>query len=177
MSANAGRFYSAWAGSLLVFGVLGSCVAGSEGPTGPGTPPTDPEPGLQADLLAGPIEVPDRVRVDSILEMTVGVRNRGTRAVDAGWVIRVMLSTDASIDSADIQVDQFAASRVLQPGAEDHYLRHKKLHGGIPTGSFYIGSILDVTRRVPEVNEGNNAQQFPATIVLTTDSPPAAVGD
>src|SRR5918993_1823574 len=69
-----------------LLGLLAGCVAGSEGPTDSGGP-SMPEPGLQADLAAGPIEVPDHIRVDSILEMTIGVRNGGTRIVDPGWVI------------------------------------------------------------------------------------------
>lgn len=176
MGARGGKSYLRRACSLLVSAVLGSCVAGSDGPTGPRTPP-DPEPGLEADLFAGPIEVPDHVQVDSILEMTISVRNGGTRVVDAGWVIRVMLSTDALIDSADIPVDHFAAPRVLQPGAEDQYLRHKKLRASTPTGPYYIGSILDVTGRVPESSETNNVLRSPAMIVLTAESPPAPDGD
>lgn len=176
MTTNAGRSYLRRACCLLGACVLGSCVAGSEGPHGPGTP-SDPEPSLIADLFAGPTEVPDQVAVDSILELTVVVRNGGTRVVDAGWVIRVMLSTDALIDSADIQVDHFGAPRVLQPGAEDRYLRHKKLRATTPTGSYYIGSILDVTRRVPEASESNNVQQSPARIILTAESPPATGDD
>ena len=174
--ATARRICPRVARGLLVSAVLSGCVAGSDGPSGPGTP-TDPVAGLKADLFAGPIEVPDRVRVDSILEMTVGVRNGGGRVVDAGWIVRVMLSTDALIDSADIQVDHFAAPRVLQPGAADRYLRHKKLRATTPTGAYYIGSILDVTGRVSETSESNNVQQSPAIIVLVAGSPPAPDGD
>lgn len=165
INARWGDFSSRWGRSLLLSGMMG-CVAGSEGPQGPGAP-SDPEPGLKADLFAGPIEVPDHIRVDSILEMTIGVRNGGGRVVEAGWVIRVMLSTDAVIDSADIQIDHFAAPRVLQPGAADQYLRHKKLRASTPTGPYYVGSILDVTGRVPEISESNNTLQSPATMLLT----------
>jgi hypothetical protein len=154
-------------GALLIPSLLWSCVAGSDGPQGPGNPPATPSPGLQADLFAGPILVPDHVRVDSILEMVVAVRNGGTRTVEAGWIVRVMLSADPIIDSADIQVDHFSAPRELPAGGEDQYLRHKKLRRTTPTGPYYIGSILDVTERVPESSETNNILRFPATIVLT----------
>ena len=164
-----------WTSGLLFAGVLG-CVAGSDGPQGPLTP-QDPGPGLRADLFAGSIEVPDHIRVDSILEMTVGVHNGGTRAVEAGWIIRVMLSTDALIDSADIQIDHFAAPRILQPGASDQYLRHKKLRATTPTGPYYVGSILDVTGAVAEVSEENNTLQFPASILLTPRASPPSGSD
>ncbi len=164
-------------GVLLSSSVLWGCVAGSEGPQGPGNPPANPPPGLRADLFAGPIMTPDHVRVDSILEMVVGVRNGGTRVADAGWIVRVMLSKDAVIDSADIQVDHFSAPRDLPPGGEDEYLRHKKLRASTPTGPYYIGSILDVTGRVPEASETNNVLQSPATIVLTAEAPPPPEGD
>jgi hypothetical protein len=151
---------------LVISGLLAGCVAGSEGPTGP-LRPEDPAPGVRADLSAGPIEVPEQIRVDSVLEMVIGVHNGGTRSVGPGWVVRVMLSTDAIIDSADIEVDHFSAPRDLAAGADDQYLRHKKLRGSTPVGPYFIGSILDVTRVVPEVNEGNNTLRFPATIFLT----------
>ena len=149
-----------------LLGLLAGCVAGSEGPTDSGSP-AGPEPGLQADLAAGPIEVPEHIRVDSILEMTIGVRNGGTRIVEAGWVIRVVLSTDARIDSADIEIDHFAAPRELPAGGEDQYLRHKKLRATTPTGRYFVGSILDITRRVPEASEANNTLQFPVSIILS----------
>lgn len=144
------------------------CVAGSEGPRGPGSPTDpDPSPSARADLFPGPIETPDHIRVDSILEMRVGVRNGGTADAGPGWVIRVVLSADPVIDSADIPVDHFTASRDLAAGGEDQYLRHKKLRASTPTGSYYIGSILDVTGVVPEVTERNNALVQPQTILLT----------
>lgn len=151
---------------LFLAGLLGSCVAGSEGPQGMGNP-TDPETGLTADLFAGPIQVPDHIRVDSILEMTVGVRNGGTRVVEAGWIIRVVLSEDRLIDSDDLHIDHFAAPRELLPGGEDRYLRHKKLRASTPAGPYYVGSILDVTGAVSESSEGNNTLQFPSAITLT----------
>jgi hypothetical protein len=117
------------------------------------------------------------VRVDSILEMVVAVRNGGTRMVEAGWIMRVMLSTDAVIDSADIPVDRFAAHRDLPPGGRDQYVRHKKLRASTPTGLYYIGSILDVTGRVPEASETNNVLRSPGTIVLTPRVPPSPEGN
>ena len=156
-----------WRRALLTSSLLLSCVAGGEGPQGPGDPVEAPEPGLRADLSAGPIVVPDQVPVDSILEMLVEVRNSGNRVVEAGWIVRVMLSTDPVIDSADIQVDHFSAPRELPPGGEDQYLRHKKLRATTPLGLYYIGSILDVTGRVPESSETNNILRFPARIALT----------
>ena len=162
--------------SLVGLAALMACVAGSEGPRGPGGP-TDPDPTGQAraDLFPGPIETPDHIRVDSILEMRVGVRNGGTASAGPGWVVRVFLSTDPIIDSADIQVDHFTAPRDLPAGGEDQYLRHKKLRASTPVGTYYIGSILDVTRVVPEVTEGNNALVQPSTILLTAR--PATPGD
>jgi hypothetical protein len=156
---------------MALVALSSSCVAGSEGPHGPGNPSDPEDPAVKGDLFAGPITVPEQVRVDSILEMTVGVRNRGSRVVEAGWVIRVVLSQDPTISSDDIQIDHFSAPRELLPGAEDQYLRHKKLRASTPTGSYYVGSILDITGRVSESSEANNTLQFPATIVLTPSVP------
>lgn len=156
-----------WRNAVLISGLVGACLGSGEGPQGPTGPPANLPPGLLADLLAGPILVPDHVRLDSILELVVAVRNRGSRVAAAGWVVRVMLSTDSVIDSADIQVDHFSAPRDLQPNSDDSYLRHKKLRGSTPPGPYYIGSILDVTERVPEASESNNVLRFPAKIILT----------
>lgn len=159
----------AWLWCTGLLAVVGGCVAGSEGPTDSGGP-AEPEPGLRADLFAGPIAVPDQIRIDSLLEMTIGVRNGGTGQAAPGWVVRVVLSRDQIIDSTDIEIDHFSAHRVLAPGAQDDYLRHKKLRRSTPLGHYYVGSILDVTGAVPEANEGNNTLQFPASIVLTSQS-------
>lgn len=166
-----------WRSALLLSSLLGACLGSGEGPEGRTGPPADLPPGLLADLLAGPVLVPDHVRLDSILELVVAVRNRGTRVAEAGWVVRVMLSADSVIDSADIQVDHFSAPRDLQPNSDDSYLRHKKLRGSTPPGLYYIGSILDVTERVPEASESNNILRFPATIVLTTREQPVPEGN
>jgi hypothetical protein len=151
--------------SLLV-----GCVAGSEGPTDLGGS-RDPEPGLRADLFAGPIDVPTEIRVDSILEMLIGVRNGGTGDAEPGWVVRVVLSRDAIIDSADIEIDHFSAPRALPAGARDEYLRHRKLRGSTPLGLYYVGSILDVTGKVSEASEGNNVLQSPTPMILTAKVP------
>ena len=164
-----------WIGGALLSALIG-CVAGSEGPNSAGGP-TDPEPGLTADLFAGPIDVPGQIRVDSILEMTIRVQNGGTRVADPGWIIRVFLSTDRLIDSADIQIDHFAAPRPLQPGSGDEYLRHKKLRASTPLGPYFVGSILDVTGAVPEASEGNNTLRFPASTVLIAKGGPPPPGD
>jgi CARDB len=155
---------------LGVLAVLGGCVAASEGPTETGGP-REVDPGLRADLFAGPIDVPGEIRVDSILEMLIGVRNGGTRQAEPGWVVRVVLSRDQVIDSADIEIDHFSAPRALAPGMQDDYLRHKKLRGSTPLGLYYVGSILDVTGKVAESSEANNALRFPTPIVLTAKVP------
>jgi len=182
-SPLAGRWRSRRLGSmpsttlrdLVLFAITSGCVAGSEGPRGPGTP-TDPDPQGQADLSAGPVETPTEIRVDAVLEMRVGVRNRGSGSAGPGWVVRVFLSQDPVIDSADIQVDHFAAPRELAPGTDDQYLRHKKLRASTPPGLYFIGSILDVTNVVPESAEGNNTLRTPGTITLIpkTSTPPGS---
>jgi hypothetical protein len=167
------RIEGGWCLGLLA--LLGGCVAGSEGPTDSGGP-RELDPGLRADLFAGPIAVPDEIPINSILEMVIGVRNGGTRQAEPGWVVRVVLSRDQIIDSADIEIDHFSAPRVLAPGAQDDYLRHKKLRASTPLGLYYVGSILDVTGAVREANEGNNTLQFPASMVLKSKSA-APTGD
>jgi hypothetical protein len=151
--------------TMVCVSLLAGCVAGSEGPRGPGTP-TDPDPETQADLFAGPIETPPEIQVNLVLEMRIGVRNRGSGSAGPGWMVRVLLSRDPVIDSTDIPVDRFVVTRELVAGGEDQYLRHKKLRASTPPGLYYIGSMLDVTRVVPESSEGNNTLLTPGTITL-----------
>jgi hypothetical protein len=97
--------------------------------------------------------------------MKVGVINDGNRTAGPGWVVRVVISTDSRIDSSDRQIDQFVTSRELRPGAQDMYLRNKKLSGVAP-GEYYIGSMVDVTELVPELAETNNTLDDPGHITL-----------
>ena len=120
---------------------------------------------LKADLVPGPVEAPRGLRLDEPLQMNVVVNNAGNRTAGPGWVIRVLLSQDSQIDSSDRQIDEFVTTRELPPGAQDRYLRNKKLSGVLP-GAYYIGSILDVTGVVPETNEENNRLTGAAIITL-----------
>jgi hypothetical protein len=105
------------------------------------------------------------MNLDEPLQMRVGVINEGSRTAGPGWVVRVVISTDSRIDPSDRQIDQFVTSRELRPGAQDSYLRNKKLSGVAP-GDYYLGSMVDVTELVPELAETNNALGTPAQITL-----------
>jgi hypothetical protein len=155
-------------GFLLLAGLVAGCEVNSLAVQSPGTP-ADTTTGPKADLAPGSIQAPVRLRLDSLLEMQVGVRNNGSRSAGPGWFVRVFLSTDPVIDPSDHQIDQFAANRELPPGGQDSYLRHKKL-SGIAPGLYYIGSMVDVTHLVPESTETNNAQSAAGTISLVAPS-------
>jgi hypothetical protein len=135
----------------------------------PGTPGG---PDAKADLVPGTIEAPEHVSVDELLQMRVGVRNIGTRTAGLGWMVRVFLSQDSTIDSADHQIDQFVATRELPVAEADIYLRNKKLPGLEP-GRYYLGSIVDVTDVVPELSDSNNTLSVPIPFtLLATGSDP-----
>jgi hypothetical protein len=125
---------------------------------------------FKADLSPGSIEAPRRLAVSELLQMRVGVRNSGNRTAGSGWVVRVLLSTDQTIDATDHQIDQFVTTRDLASGAEDFYLRNKKL-AGIGPGDYYIGSMVDVTELVPELTETNNVLVSPGLITLLPEPP------
>jgi hypothetical protein len=125
---------------------------------------------LLADLTTGPIEAPDRMSLDALLQMRVGVGNSGSLSAGPGWVVRVFLSSDPLIDGSDHQVDQFVTSRDLPAGGQDLYLRNKKLSGVVP-GEYYIGSMVDVTQIVPEMSETNNTLASPGRITLLPEAP------
>jgi hypothetical protein len=154
---------------LYLILLLGGC--GPSGDLQNPDPPAEPNPQPQIDLSAGAIEAPERIPLDSLLEMRIGVRNGGPVTAGPGWFIRVFLSADQSIAPEDILIEQFVATRELPPGTEDRYLRHMKLPGSIDPGRYYLGSMLDVTQIVPETNEQNNTLPTPATISILPRSP------
>jgi CARDB protein len=158
---------------LLLFAapLLTSCVAGSDEVQRPDAP-SGPDPVETSDLSAQPIDAPSHVQLDSLLAMRIGVRNEGPRTAGPGWFIRLYLSSDASIDSGDTLIDQFVTTRELPPLGEDRYLRTMKLQASIVPGTYYLGSMLDVTQVVPETNEDNNTLRAPATITITATSSP-----
>jgi CARDB protein len=125
---------------------------------------------LQADLTPGPIEAPDHLLLDALLQMRVGVSNSGNLTAGPGWVVRVFVSGDPQIEPSDRQIDQFVTTRELRPGSQDTYLRNKKL-SGLGPGEYYVGSIVDVTQVVPELSETNNALASPGRITLLPEAP------
>ena len=165
---SACRVVATSCGLLLMAGLLTGCEVNSLSVQSPGTP-ADTTTGPRADLSPGSIQAPVRLRLDSLLEMQVGVQNNGSRSAGPGWFVRVLLSTDPVIDPSDQQIDQFAATRELPPGGQDSYLRHKKLSGVSP-GLYYIGSMVDVTHLVPETTETNNTQTGAGSISLVAPS-------
>jgi CARDB len=148
---------------LLMSGLLTACEVTSLELQSPGTPGAPDS--LKANVVPGPIEAPESTLLDALLQMRVGVRNDGNRTAGPGWFVRVFLSSDPQIDASDHQIDQFATTRELPPGVQDLYLRNKKL-SGIGPGDYYIGSILDVTDVVPELNETDNTLATPGGITL-----------
>jgi hypothetical protein len=149
-------------GLTLAFG----CGGSADGPA-----PTQPSPSVLSDLSAIGIEAPDQLRLDSVLQLRVAVHNGGTRTAGPGWFVRVFLSADSLITPDDILIDQFVASRELQPGADDRYLRTMKLPGRTEPASYYLGAVLDVTAVVPELDEDNNALRSPPTIIILPKTP------
>jgi hypothetical protein len=150
---------------LFVTGLLTACEVTSLDLRSPGDT-SDPD-SFKADLVPGPIETPESIRLDDLLEMSVGVSNSGNRTAGPGWFIRVLLSDDAHIDPSDHLIEQFVTTRELAPGAQDLYLRNIKL-SGVEPGDYFIGSILDVTDAVPELSDTNNTLTTPGRITLLT---------
>ena len=103
-------------------GMLGLVLAfGCDG--GPADVPTPTQPGsaVLSDLSPVAVEAPGQIRLDSLLQLRVAVHNGGTRTAGPGWFVRLFLSADSLITPDDLLIDQFVASRELQPGADDRY--------------------------------------------------------
>jgi hypothetical protein len=149
---------------LRRFGLL--LAAGCGGGAADVPTPTDPSAGVLSDLTPTAVEAPGQVRLDSLLQLRVAVHNGGTRTAGPGWFVRLFLSPDSLVTADDVLIDQFVVSRELQPAADDRYLRTMKLPGRTEPATYYLGSVLDVTGVVPELDEENNALRSPPAITI-----------
>lgn len=143
--------------------LAGAC--GDPSPAGPGGLPAPGVP--RADLVPAGIEAPANAEAGGTFTMSVGVRNAGTLDVGPGWMVRIYLSGNQTIEPSDTLIDQFFTSRDLGPGRTDSYLRNKKLSGLLPAGTYFLGSIVDATGVVDEAVETNNARATGSTVLIT----------
>jgi CARDB len=157
---------------LHLLGLVLALGCGGEAADAPA--PTQPNSGVLSDLSPIAVEAPGQIRLDSLLQLRVAVHNGGSRTAGPGWFVRLFLSPDSLITADDILIDQFVASRELQPGADDRYLRTMKLPGRTEPAHYYLGAVLDVTAVVPELDEDNNVLRSPPAIIIL---PRTTLGD
>jgi subtilase family serine protease len=98
------------------------------------------------------------------------VKNQGTLASGGFW-ITYHLSPDATITSADTVIGQRYISG-LGIGASASASASYVLPVLLPSGSYYLGGIVDVTNRINEKVESNNIRVDTAKITITGASSP-----
>ena len=104
------------------------------------------------------------------LALSSTVKNNGLSDIDAGHNVGLFLSMDNVIDTSDIQVGSWVASKVLgygEPQLEEIFVEIPK---ALPAGNYYIGAIADSNNAVAETDETNNSMS--GAVVVVSNSPP-----
>jgi len=88
----------------------------------------------------------------------VTIKNQGVTGVVNSCML-VYLSTDAAITTSDpsINFPGLVCQSYLAPGASTTRIVSVKIPGGLSSGSYFIGAVVDPWNKVIETNESNNS--------------------
>ncbi len=84
-----------------------------------------------------------------------------------GWYAQVFLSLDPNISQSDLLIGAVNERTDLVPGATTVYTPRLHVPLAAPTGSYYLGVIVDATGTVREFDETNNALSTTGLIPVT----------
>jgi hypothetical protein len=101
-------------------------------------------------------------------QFTIG--NRGT--VQESVRVQFYLSTDRFISTADTYLG--AATYSVSSGVTSTFFASMIIPGGQPSGSYYLGYVVDPLGSIPEVDESNNAVALVSSTFVPSTSPPVA---
>ena len=121
------------------------------------------------DLIVKSVTVYDGIGPD--LSYFIEFENAGTDSCSNYFMVRVYLSSDANITTSDYQIDQIVYAYYLQSGQTFSMSRTDYTVNGVPTGSYYLGAIIDVENTVAESNEGNNTGYDSSLLCPITANP------
>jgi hypothetical protein len=114
------------------------------------------------------------------ISVSYTVANRADGLAAPGWYDSIYLSTDAVLDSGDIDLTDLYHSGALAPsGATYSNSTSLTIPGSTAPGSYYLIVVTDSYGYIPESNETNNTLAVPITItkpdlVPTVLTPPAS---
>ena len=114
------------------------------------------------DLVISEFTVYDGIGPDVDYNMTI--ENQGVAATAGVFTVRVYLSADTEFTDGDHRIDQFVYSQSFEVGQSHTPDIDDLTVTGVPTGSYYMGAIIDVFNQVDELDEENN-ETYDASIM------------
>ena len=112
-------------------------------------------PPAEPDLVITDVTITDGVGPD--IGFSITFKNQGDTSTANYFLLRVYLSSDPVITVVDYQINQLAYAYYMTPGEEFTYTKTNLTVHGVPTGSYYLGAIIDSDYFVPESDETNNS--------------------
>jgi hypothetical protein len=133
-------------------------------------PPTHPL--TSPDLTIVDITVFDGIGPE--IDFTVEIKNEGTDSTKNAFLIRAYLSDDQTITDSDYLIKQVVYTPSIPPAVTFLWANYNIMVTGVPTGTYYLGVIVDVLNQVSESNENNNSDYDHAVMLVITGLPELA---
>jgi len=115
------------------------------------------------DLTVSVLQAPSTVVRGSVVAVTRTVKNQGGGAAGA-CVVRLYLSTNSTLDDADIVLDGDSAAPALGPGATSSETTSVTIPASLAAGTYYLIAKVDADGAVVETSESNNTRVRLATV-------------
>jgi YD repeat-containing protein len=109
------------------------------------------------DLFVSAANAPESASLGETIGVDWTVTNQGNGRAFPGWNDNVYLSTDSTLDAADILLNsQFVTSQILLEEGSSYTIRPNLTVPNVALGDYYLLFASDVNNRQPETSESNN---------------------
>lgn len=128
---------------------------------------------VNPDLAPGTITMAASVTAGSTFTATLQEKNLlGTADIEAGWIGRLYLSTDQTLNlGSDPVGGTFTETVVIGPSATRTVGRTVTVPGNLTPGLYYVLARLDTSNYILESNESNNTGSSAARIQVNAPPP------
>ncbi|MEW6752134.1 MAG: CARDB domain-containing protein [Candidatus Latescibacterota bacterium] len=108
------------------------------------------------DLIGAVVSAPTSGTPGASISVGVRVTNQGTASNTRSHTVRIYLSRDATITSADSLLLSYSETAQLAPRTSVTATKTVGIPARTTAGTCYLGVVVDATNTVPESNEDNN---------------------
>lgn len=127
----------------------------------------DEEKAPDVDLVIAEVSTPDLVvPLETTFTIKSTVKNEGSAAASEETTLRFYMSSDATITSDDVELDQTLTIPALNAGESSSEETVLTVPEDTLPGIYFIGVILDEVNQQLETNENNNSNS-PSTTTIT----------